>query len=142
MSSSCRQHVVLMSSECRHFLPPKLTYLIENKQNNALLPDENVPYTSLSHTDTTDLMRIRDRVREQLDNNFDYEKGAWGFRQKSLYSYAPIFQLLLRYQSEGDQQAREDALKTIRGMTKQLDPVWGGIFVATINGWEFFMRFL
>ena len=122
----------------RNFIPI-LNELIEKHANGELDPDELAPYAAPPGPQTTELTQIRDRVRGQLDRSFDQELGGWGRGHKNLANATPLLQLFMRAHLYDDQSARDMALKTLVGMTRVIDPVWGGIYISSVEGWDSFI---
>ncbi len=101
-----------------------------------LSADEMAPYAAPSRPQTTDLTILRNRVRAQLDGAFDDQRGGWGERTKSTAHAEPLIQLIMRSHISDDRLSRARAEKTLRGMTYQLDPVWGGVFISSAGDWR------
>ncbi len=114
---------------------PILEKLVSQQARGQLTPDILAPYAASPLPESTDLTKIRDNVRRQLDDDFDDELGGWGDELKEINGSGKFNQLILRAHAEGDQQAQQRFLKTAYAMSGRLDRVWGGFFSAGINGW-------
>lgn len=68
-------------------------------------------------------------IARQLAASADLEHGGWATGVKHV-SLAPVEHALLRAHLSGDDESREQALRTLEGWARLIDPVWGGIFVA------------
>lgn len=122
----------------RNFIPI-LNKLIEQHNAGKLRADELAPYAAPPAPETTELTVLRDRVRRQLDRTFDRERGGWGKRHKAIEHATPVLHLMMRAHSEDDSAAKEGAMKTLLGMTRMIDPLWGGVFIGSIDGWGTFI---
>jgi hypothetical protein len=82
-----------------------------------------------------DLARLRDRVADQLAGFYDRDAGGWGGFQKYPHP-GPLEQAWLM-DHRGEEAGRRRALRTLGGMLKLLDPVWGGCAqYSTHHGWD------
>ncbi len=112
-----------------------LRELIKRKKKGTLSPDNSAPFPAPHEQNPDALLQIRENLLAQIDNSYDDAKGGWGTVQKGLYSYAAIYQLQLRAQTGKGPYPRRALFQTVDGLLQQLDPVWGGIFVASIHDW-------
>lgn len=113
-----------------------LKELIKRKKAHTLSADNTAPFPAPHSKANGPLVQIRENLLAQIDNAYDDASGGWGTIQKSLYSYAQIYQLQLRAQTGKGPYPRRALFQTADGLLKQLDPVWGGVFVASIRGWD------
>ena len=118
----------------RNFMPV-LNKLIEQKANNALEEDELSPYAAAPEPETTELTKIRDKIRAHLDKDFDDNLGGWGDELKEIDDVGRIEQLMFRSYVESDAVSQQRLLKTAYGMTQRQDSVWGGFYAAGFDGW-------
>ena len=122
----------------RNFIPI-LNELIEKHANGSLDADQLAPYAAPPEPQTTELTLIRDRVRGQLDRSFDDKLGGWGRGHKNLANATPLIQLFMRAHLYDEESIRNKAIMTLKGMTRVIDPVWGGIYISSVQGWESFI---
>ena len=113
---------------------PILKQLIAQQAKGQLTPDALAPYAAPPAPESTELTEIRDRVRLQLDNDFDDKLGGWGDELKEIEGSGNLLQLILRA-AEGDRKSEQRLLKTATAMLGRIDPVWGGFYAAGIDGW-------
>ncbi|RMH62163.1 MAG: thioredoxin domain-containing protein [Calditrichaeota bacterium] len=136
MSPAGKQvHAIRGSRSPQNFIAV-LEELIKRQKNHQLIRDDNAPFPAPNETNSSPLDVLKDQVLGQLDNIYDETLGGWGSQQKSLYSYAQIYQLELRGHRGTGPYPRRALFQTINGLLKQIDTVWGGVFVASINKWE------
>lgn len=110
--------------------------LILRKNTGDLTPDPNRPYSYPAIPANTEISKMRDVVRNQLDGFYNDETGGWGTRMKNNQRSGSIEQLFVRLRAEDDSLMYERAIKTLDGMLHQIDPVWGGMFVASVGDWS------
>ena len=114
---------------------PILKKLIAQQAKGQLTPDALAPYAVAPAPESTELTKIRDTVRRQLDEDFDDKLGGWGDELKEINGSGRFNQLILRAHAEGDKKSERRFLKTAYAMTGRIDHVWGGFFSAGIDGW-------
>lgn len=114
---------------------PILEKLVSQQAKGELRADALAPYAATPAPETTELTKIRDKVRLQLDDDFDDKLGGWGDELKEINGSGKFNQLIIRAHAEGDRQAEQRFLKTAYAMTGRVDRVWGGFFSAGLNGW-------
>lgn len=122
----------------RNFIPI-LNELIDKHAKGELDADKLAPYAAPPEPQATKLTLIRDRVRSQLDRSFDEELGGWGRGHKNLANATPLTQMFIRAHLNDDETMRDKALMTLHGMTRVIDPVWGGIYISSVQGWASFI---
>lgn len=115
----------------RNFIPI-LEDLIARHRADALEPDPRSPYAAPPAPVETDLTRMRDWLRAQLDRSLNRRYGGWsrngiGGEQ----SGSRLRHLYLRAHMYDDAQLRALALKGSAGFLNAIDPVWGGVYSAT-----------
>ena len=114
----------------RNFIPI-LNDLIDKHAAGSLDPDPNSPYAHPPEPVATDLTRIRDSLRSQLDSYLNHRYGGWsrngigqetsGSRLRHLYMKAHLY---------NNPKGLELALKGSTGFLATIDPVWGGAYIA------------
>lgn len=109
---------------------PVLRELIDRQQKGQLDADRLAPYAASPQPETTDLTRLRDRVRKQLDSTLNEQHGGWSSKSVSTASGARLEHLYYRAHMYEDTELRAVALKTTDLYIRAMDPVWGGVFVA------------
>lgn len=114
---------------------PILKKLISQQAKGQLAPDELAPYAAPPAPERTELTKIRDAVRRQLDDDFDDKLGGWGDELKEINGSGKLNQLILRAHAESDRKSEQRFLKTAYAMAGRLDQVWGGFFSAGNDGW-------
>lgn len=115
---------------------PILKQLISQHAVGQLKPDALAPYAAPPAPESTELTKIRDRVRAQLDGDFDDKLGGWGDEYKEIEGSGNLVQLTLRAHAGGDEKSQQRFLKTANAMLGRLDPVWGGFYAAGMEGWS------
>ncbi len=113
---------------------PILEDLIAQHTSGKLEVDTKEPYVAPNTPITGPLDAVRKQVRRQLERSYNDEIGGWGNAKVLEYAEATL-QFLLRGHLYNNEQARKRGLKNIRGFAEQTDPVWGGMFYASINRW-------
>lgn len=114
----------------RNFVPI-LKDLIAKHESGTLAPDPRSPYAAPPAPATTELTRIRDDLRAQLDRTLNRKYGGWekigiggeqsGSRLRHLYLRAHLYD---------DAELHDLALKGSLGFLSTIDPVWGGSYSA------------
>lgn len=107
--------------------------LIEKHEAGKLEVDELTPYAAPPEPEETDLIKIRNRVRAQLDRSLNEELGGWGRRMYSTGRGSQLKHLYLRAHMYNHPELREIALKTTHAFSKAIDPVWGGVFIKAFH---------
>ncbi len=121
-----------------HNFLPLLKDLQTKHEQGELKSDANSPYTSTPKPVTTELSKIRDKVRFQLDRSYNSNAGGWsnwgvnaessGARLQHLYWRAHLY----REDKSLGQDLLTSALKVSDSFIHTLDPVWGGAYEANI----------
>ena len=115
----------------RNFVPI-LNDLVEKHAAGALEPDPNSPYAAPPAPAETDLTRVRDDLRAQLDRSLNRRFGGWGRSGiGGEQSGSRLRHLYLRAHLADDNDLRELAVKSSAGFLNSLDPVWGGSYIAS-----------
>lgn len=135
MSPKAAQMHALRGSRSPENFSDILRELIERKKDGLLTSDNSAPFPAPHKKNDDPLIQIRENLLAQIDNAYDDDKGGWGSIQKSLYSYAQVYQLQIRARTGKGPYPRRALLQTADGLLQQLDPVWGGVFVASIRDW-------
>ena len=114
----------------RNFIPI-LNNLIEKNAAGTLEPDPRSPYAAPPAPVETDLTRIRDGLRSQLDRSLNRQYGGWGRSGiGGEQSGSRLRHLYLRAHLYDDPELRALALKGSNGFLDAIDPVWGGSYSA------------
>ncbi len=113
---------------------PILVDLVEKHKTNELTVSNNSPYSYLQSPITTPLTQLRDRLREQIFNQFNSDFSGWnnwglnaevdGARLRHLYFLA---------HRNNDDKLLQQAISVTDGFFDVLDPVWGGAYEASIH---------
>lgn len=121
-----------------HNFLPLLKDLQNKHEQGELKADVNAPYTATFKPITTELSKIRDQVRFQLDRSYNANAGGWsnwgvnaeasGARLQHLYWRAHLY----RKDRSVGQDLLASALKVSDSFIQTLDPVWGGAYEANI----------
>jgi uncharacterized protein len=117
----------------RNFIPI-LNDLIGKHQAGSLEPDPDSPYAAPPKPVETQLTKIRDRVRAQIDNSLNEENGGWsrnGVRSET--AGERLQHLFFRAHMYNSQELQQLALKTSEVIMRGLDPVWGGAYVMVLH---------
>lgn len=116
----------------RNFIP-LLQDLSAQHTAGELTPDPNSPYAAAAQPVATELSRIRDQVRLQLDRTFDELLGGWGRWGVNTEVAGPrLLHLYYRAHLYDNAELRAAALKVSDTFLATLDPVWGGAYQASI----------
>ncbi|RLB47859.1 MAG: hypothetical protein DRJ42_24460, partial [Deltaproteobacteria bacterium] len=111
----------------RNFIPI-LDELIDRQRRGALEEDARVPIAEPVAEGA--MAEACAEVTSRVSGLADVAHGGWSSGVK-LVSLAPVEHAFLRAHLWDDRDQREQALRTLRGWTRLIDPVWGGIFVAS-----------
>lgn len=115
----------------RNFIPI-LNDLVEKHAAGELEPDPNSPYAAPPAPAETELTRVRDDLRAQLDRSLNRRYGGWGRSGiGGEQSGSRLRHLYLRAHLADDDSLRELAIKSSAGFLNGLDPVWGGSYIAS-----------
>ena len=117
----------------KNFLPI-LHELIEAKRAGTLTGDNKHPITAPPRVLEGPLEELRKDVVARMDPSFDEKLAGWG-RQKAP-AKAHLRHAFLRAHARDETVWRDNALRTLEAMTTLIDPEWGGIFVASFEGWH------
>ena len=116
----------------RNFIP-LLNDLSAKHAAGDLKADPNSPYAAAAAPVETDLTRIRDQVRLQLDRAFRDDVGGWGRWGVNTEVAGPrMLHLYYRAHLYDNAALRVSALKVSETFLTTLDPVWGGAYQASI----------
>ena len=112
----------------RNFIP-MLNELIAKHESGTLEPDPRSPYAAPPKPVETELSRIRDDLRAQLDRTLNRKYGGWGRTGiGGENSGSRLRHLYLRAHLYDDAELRDLAIKSSAGFLIAIDPVWGGSF--------------
>jgi hypothetical protein len=111
---------------------PILNDIISKHAAGELRPDPRSPYAAPPKPAETDLTRIRDDLRAQIDRSLNRKYGGWnrsgiggeesGSRLRHLYLRAHLYD---------DAELHNLALKSSAGFLDNIDDVWGGSYSAS-----------
>jgi uncharacterized protein YyaL (SSP411 family) len=114
----------------RNFIPI-LNDLISKHEAGGLEPDPRSPYAAPPAPAQTQLTRVRDDLRVQLDRKLNRKYGGWGRSGiGGEQSGSRLRHLYLRAHLYDDAELRDLALKGSAGFLNTIDPVWGGSYSA------------
>ena len=112
----------------RNFIPI-LEDLINRHEAGALEPDPRSPYAAPPKPQDTELSKIRDTVRAQIDRSLNHQYGGWGSSGiGGEQSGSRLRHLYLRAHLNDDDEMLTLALKGSEGYLGNIDPVWGGVY--------------
>lgn len=115
----------------RNFVPI-LEDLAAKHAAGELEPDPNSPYAAPPAPVETELSRLRDTLRAQLDRSLNREYGGWGRSGiGGEQSGSRLRHLYLRAHMYDDEELHALAMKGSYGFLNALDPVWGGVYIAS-----------
>lgn len=115
----------------RNFIPI-LDDLVAKHEAGALEPDPRSPYAAPPKPAETDLSAMRDNLRAQLDRSLNRRYGGWGRSGiGGEQSGSRLRHLYLRAHMYDDGELLELALKGSAGFLGAIDPVWGGVYIAS-----------
>ena len=98
----------------------------------TLEPDPRSPYASPPAPVETELSKIRDDLRAQLDRSLNRQYGGWGRSGiGGEQSGSRLRHLYLRAHMYKDDELHELALKGSAGFLDNIDPVWGGSYIGS-----------
>ena len=117
----------------KNFLPI-LQQLIEAKRAGTLTGDNKQPITAPPRVLDGPLEELRKNVVARMDKSFDAKLGGWGTMKSP--AKAHLRHAFLRAHARGETAWRDHGLRTLEGMTGLIDPEWGGVFVASFEGWN------
>ncbi len=115
----------------RNFVPI-LKDLIAKHQAGQLTPDPRSPYAASPAPAETDLTRMRNSLRAQLDRSLNEKYGGWGRGGiGGEQSGSRLRHLYLRAHMYDNPQLQALAKKSSAGFLNAIDPVWGGVYIAS-----------
>ena len=115
----------------RNFIPI-LEDLVAKHEANALEADPRSPYAAPPEPAETELSKIRDDLRAQLDRTLNRRFGGWGRSGiGGEQSGSRLRHLYLRAHMYDDAELRDLGVKSSAGFLNALDPVWGGSYIAS-----------
>ncbi len=115
----------------RNFVPI-LEDLVSKHTAGELRPDPRSPYAAPPKPAETELTRMRDDLRAQIDRSLNRKYGGWGRSGiGGEQSGSRLRHLYLRAHLYDDAELHELALKSSAGFLNSIDPVWGGSYIAS-----------
>jgi uncharacterized protein YyaL (SSP411 family) len=131
MAPDATQVLALRGNRMPRNFVPILDDLIDKHEAGELRPDPRSPYAAPPAPAETDLSRMRDDLRGQLDRSLNRQYGGWSKRGiGGEQSGSRLRHLYLRAHMYDDPQLKELALKGSAGFLNAIDPVWGGVYIA------------
>lgn len=126
----------------RNFIPI-LDDMVARHEAGTLEPDPRSPYAAPPEPAETELSRIRDDLRTQIDRSLNRQYGGWGRSGiGGEQSGSRLRHLYLRAHLYDDAELHELALKGSAGFLNSIDPVWGGSYIGSFpEGMEVPERF-
>lgn len=116
----------------RNFIP-MLDDLVSQHRQGTLKPDPNSPYAAASQPIDTELTRVRDQVRMQLDRAYNAKTDSWGRWGINTEVVGPrLHHLYYRAHLYNNTELRTMALQVSDSFIRALDPVWGGVYQVPI----------
>ena len=116
----------------RNFIP-LIEDLVSKHENKELKADPNAPYSVASKPVKTELTRVRDQVRMQLDRALNENNYSWGRFGINTEVVGPrLMHLYYRAHLYDNDELRQLAIRISDTFIDALDPVWGGIFQVPI----------
>ncbi len=111
---------------------PILEDLVSKHAAGELRPDPRSPYAAPPKPAETELTRIRDDLRAQIDRSLNRKYGGWGRSGiGGEQSGSRLRHLYLRAHLYDDAELHDLALKGSAGFLNSIDPVWGGSYIAS-----------
>jgi uncharacterized protein YyaL (SSP411 family) len=111
---------------------PILEDLVSKHAAGELRPDPRSPYAAPPKPAETELTRIRDDLRVQIDRSLNRKYGGWGRSGiGGEQSGSRLRHLYLRAHLYDDAELHKLALKGSAGFLNSIDPVWGGSYIAS-----------
>ena len=115
----------------RNFIPI-LEDMVAKHEAGTLEPDPRSPYAAPPEPAETELSRIRDDLRTQIDRSLNREYGGWGRSGiGGEQSGSRLRHLYLRAHLYNDEELHQLALKGSAGFLNAIDPVWGGSYIGS-----------
>ncbi len=115
----------------RNFIPI-LEDMVAKHEAGTLEPDPRSPYAAPPKPAETELSRIRDDLRIQIDRSQNLKYGGWGRNGiGGEQSGSRLRHLYLRAHLYDDPELRDLALKGSAGFLNAIDPVWGGSYIGS-----------
>ena len=115
----------------RNFIPI-LNDLVAKHAAGTLEADPRSPYAAPPEPVETELSRMRDDLRSQLDRSLNRQYGGWGRSGiGGEQSGSRLRHLYLRAHMYADDELETLAIKGSTGFLQALDPVWGGVYIAS-----------
>ena len=115
----------------RNFIPI-LDDILSKHEAGTLEPDPRSPYAVPPEPIETELTRVRDRLRAQLDRSLNRRYGGWGRGGIGGEQSGPrLRHLYLRSHLYNNKEYQKLAIKSSEGFLNAIDPVWGGAYIAS-----------
>lgn len=134
MDPSGTQVLAIRGNKLPKNFVPILDELIAAKAAGTLTADGRAPIV-VDEPASGPLVELRDTVAGQLDARWNDQAGDWGGKLRSPKNRAMQY-AMLRAHARGQAQWHDRALRTLEGWRSLIDPVWGGIFVASFGDWS------
>ncbi len=132
MAPDATQVLALRGNRLPRNFVPILDDVIARHEAGELKPDPRSPYAAPPAPAETDLTRMRDSLRAQLDRSLNRKYGGWSKRGiGGEQSGSRLRHLYLRAHLYDDPELKELALKGSAGFLNAIDPVWGGVYIMS-----------
>ncbi|NOX70556.1 MAG: thioredoxin domain-containing protein [Gammaproteobacteria bacterium] len=132
MAPDATQVLAIRGNRLPRNFNPILDDLVAKQAAGRLEADPNSPYAAPPAPAATELTRVRDDLRVQLDRSLNRKYGGWGRSGiGGEQSGSRLRHLYMRAHMYDDAELEELALKGSAGFLNALDPVWGGVYSAS-----------
>ncbi len=132
MAPDATQVLAIRGNRLPRNFNPILDDLVAKHAAGKLEPDPNSPYAAPPAPAETELTRVRDDLRAQLDRSLNHKYGGWGRSGiGGEQSGSRLRHLYMRAHMYDDAALMELSLKGSAGFLNAIDPVWGGVYIAS-----------
>jgi len=132
MAPDATQVLAIRGNRLPRNFNPILDDLVAKHAAGRLEPDPNSPYAAPPAPAETELTRVRDDLRVQLDRSLNRKYGGWGRGGiGGEQSGSRLRHLYMRAHMYDDAELMELSLKGSAGFLNAIDPVWGGVYIAS-----------
>lgn len=132
MAPDATQVLAIRGNRLPRNFKPILDDLIAKQAAGKLEPDPNSPYAAPPAPAETELTRVRDDLRAQLDRSLNRKYGGWGRSGiGGEQSGSRLRHLYMRAHMYDDAELQALALKGSAGFLNSIDRVWGGVYIAS-----------
>ena len=132
MAPDATQVLALRGNRLPRNFVPILDDVIAKHEAGELEADPRSPYAAPPKPAETELTRMRDDLRAQLDRLLNRQYGGWSKRGiGGEQSGARLRHLYLRAHLYDDAELKDVALRGSAGFFNAIDPVWGGVYIMS-----------